>query len=85
MHKFRPRRVGVLGYRSETSYLGTLASLFAGAAFVPLNPRFPVRRTRAIIERADLDALLVDSASLSQVRELTAGLPRPPAVLAPPR
>jgi amino acid adenylation domain-containing protein len=78
-----PRRVGVLGYRSETSYLGTLASLFAGAAFVPLNPRFPVRRTRAMIEMADLDALLVDSASVSQVQVLTTGLSHPPAVLTP--
>lgn len=79
----RPRRVGVLGYRSETSYLGTLASQFAGAAFVPLNPRFPVRRTRTMIEMADLDALLVDSTSISQMRDLTAGLSRPPAVLTP--
>jgi amino acid adenylation domain-containing protein len=78
-----PSRIGVLGYRSETSYLGTLASLFAGAAFVPLNPRFPVRRTRAMIEMAELDALLVDSASISQVQDLTTGLSRPPAVLSP--
>lgn len=79
----RPRRVGVLGYRSETSYVGVLASLFAGAAFVPLNPRFPVQRTRKMIEMAELDALLVDSVSLPQMRELTAGLSRPPAVLTP--
>src|SRR5581483_2356069 len=38
----RAERVGVLGYRSELSYAGTLAALLAGAAFVPLNPTFPV-------------------------------------------
>lgn len=79
----QPRRVGVLGYRSETSYLGPLASLYAGAAFVPLNPRFPVRRTRQMIAMADLDALLVDPASISQVQDVTAGLAHPPALLTP--
>lgn len=74
------KRVGVLGYRSETSYLGTLASLFAGAAFVPLNPRYPVRRTRAMIEIAELGALLVDPA---QLKDLTTGLSNVPALLAP--
>jgi amino acid adenylation domain-containing protein len=77
------RRVGVFGYRSETSYLGALASLFAGAAFVPLNRRFPVERTRAMLEQADVDALLVDADALSQVDEILRGLPRRPPVIIP--
>src|SRR6185295_17993680 len=48
----RPRRVGVLAYRNEPSYLGVLASVLAGAAFVPLNRRFPLERTRAMLEQA---------------------------------
>ena len=36
-----PERVGIFAYRSETAYTGTLAALFAGGTFVPLNPAFP--------------------------------------------
>ncbi|MFF3017242.1 amino acid adenylation domain-containing protein [Streptomyces sp. NPDC057939] len=79
----RPRRVGVFAQRSEASYLGVAAALFAGAAFVPLNRKFPVERTRSMIERADLDALIVDSASLRGLAELLRGLARKPVVLLP--
>ena len=79
----RPRRVGVFAYCSEASYLGVAAALFAGATFVPLNRKFPLSRTRAMLERADVDALIVDAASLSQLPELLRGLTRQPAVLIP--
>jgi amino acid adenylation domain-containing protein len=68
-----PARVGVLGYRSECSYAGTLAALFAGATFVPLNPNFPAARTQMMIELADLDAILVEERHLGH---LLAALPR---------
>lgn len=74
-----PQRVGVFAYRSEVSYVGVLASLFAGAAFVPLNRTFPTDRTRLMIEQADLDALIVDRASLPQLGEICRGLRRAPA------
>ena len=77
----RPRRVGVFAHRSEASYLGVLAALLAGAAFVPLNRRFPVERTRSMLERAAPDALIVDKASQEQLPELLRQLPHPPAVL----
>ncbi|WP_225860931.1 amino acid adenylation domain-containing protein [Streptomyces triticiradicis] len=79
----RPRRVGVLAHRSEPAYLGVLAALYSGAAFVPLNRKFPVARTRAMLERADLDALIVDEASAAQLPELLAGLKRSPDLLLP--
>ncbi|MFG2196038.1 amino acid adenylation domain-containing protein [Streptomyces sp. NPDC048639] len=79
----RPERVGVFAHRSEASYLGTLAALFAGAAFVPLNRKLPLERTRTMLERADLDALIVDEQSLPQLAPLLAGLRKPPAVLLP--
>lgn len=58
----RPERVGLFAYRSETAYAGTLAALFAGATYVPLNPSFPPDKTTAMAEAADLDAIIVDSA-----------------------
>ncbi|HEX8091740.1 MAG TPA: amino acid adenylation domain-containing protein, partial [Blastocatellia bacterium] len=76
-------RVGIFAYRSVTSYLGVLASLLAGAAFVPLNYKLPGERTRAMIEQADLDVVLVDNESLPQLSELLSGLACSPPILAP--
>ncbi len=81
----RPRRVGVFAHRSETAYVGVLASLFAGAAFVPLNKKFPVERTRAMLAQADVDAVLVDDESLPQLADVLDGLPHRPSILLPNR
>jgi non-ribosomal peptide synthetase component F len=77
----RPARVGILAARNQISYLGVLAALYAGAAFVPLNPRFPASRTRSMIEQAQLDALIVDEASQGGLPELLVGLASPPVLL----
>src|SRR5579871_6619315 len=45
-----PERVGLFAYRSDVSYCGTLAAVFAGAAFVPLNPAFPAQKTASMIQ-----------------------------------
>lgn len=66
----RPERVGLFAYRSETAYTGTLAALFAGATYVPLNPTFPADKTAAMIRQADLDALIVDHACMAQLPQL---------------
>ena len=79
----RLERVGVFAYRSEAAYIGTLASLFAGAAFVPLNRTFPPERTRSMLQRAALDALIVDRGSASQLSTVLKGMESPPVVLAP--
>ena len=61
----QPARVGVLGHKSLTSYVGILASLFAGATYVPLNPNYPALRTRVMAQQADLKAIIVDERSVS--------------------
>jgi amino acid adenylation domain-containing protein len=76
-------RVGVLGHRSEVAYTGALAALFAGAAFVPLNPTFPLDRTRAMLEAAELDAIIADDASAGQLASLLRAAGRPPVILVP--
>src|ERR1044071_2650405 len=67
-------RVGVFGSRSEISYTAALAALYSGAAVVPLNPRFPADRTRAMIERAELDAIFVDKLASTQLADVLDGL-----------
>jgi amino acid adenylation domain-containing protein len=76
-------RVGVFGSRSEVSYTAALASLYSGAAFVPLNPRFPPDRTRAMINRADLDAIFVDRLASTQVAAIVDGLEKTPPIWLP--
>lgn len=76
---FVPQRIGIFAYRSNVSYIGVLASLYAGAAFVPLNRKFPIERTAAMIESAALDAVIVDKESAAQFLSILKDLKRVPA------
>jgi amino acid adenylation domain-containing protein len=77
------RRVGVFAYRTEESYIGVLAALISGATFVPLNRAFPAKRTAFMMERADLDAVIVDRASAAQLAEVLGAMAGRPLVLFP--
>ena len=79
----RAHRVGIFGSRSEVAYTAVLAALYSGAAFVPLNPTFPPARTRAMIERAGLDAIIVDRAASKQLADVLQGLADVPALITP--
>ena len=68
----RPERVGLFAYRSAVAYTGTLAALFSGAAYVPLNPTFPAEKTAAMVAAADLDAVIVDTTCLPHVANVPA-------------
>jgi amino acid adenylation domain-containing protein len=78
-----PERVGVFGQRSEVSYTGVLAALLSGATFVPLNRTFPPARTRAMVQAASLDAIIVDRGSAPQLTQIVEGLPHAPVLLLP--
>ncbi len=60
-------RIGVFGSRSEVSYMGVIAALYSGGAFVPLNPRFPPARTGRMIASGELDAILADRQGLGKL------------------
>ena len=79
----RPSRVGVFGYRSATSYTGTLAALMGGATFVPLNPTFPIEKTASMIRQAALDAIIVDNMCAAQMEKLVPGIHPAPLLLTP--
>ncbi|MGH3380979.1 MAG: amino acid adenylation domain-containing protein [Actinoallomurus sp.] len=78
-----PRRVGVLGARSEDMYAGLLAALYSGAAVVPLNPAYPPERLRRMITAASLDGLVVDDKGLPVLQELADVLGDTPVVHRP--
>jgi amino acid adenylation domain-containing protein len=56
--------VGILASRNWAAYAGLLGACWAGAAYVPLNPDWPERRLLGILERTELDALVVDDRGL---------------------
>ncbi len=50
---------GILAHRSFTAYSGILGCLYASKAFVPLNPEFPLARTKKMIERTGIRSIIV--------------------------
>ncbi|MFF4017287.1 AMP-binding protein [Streptomyces sp. NPDC001843] len=56
-----PRTVAVLGSKSGEAYTGLLAALYLGARAVPLHPDFPAARNRAVLEAAEVDAVIADA------------------------
>lgn len=77
--------VGVFAYRSALAYEAVLGTLMSARAYVPLNPTFPVDRTRAMLVRAGCTLILVDEFSERQLSELLVGVERPLTILLPHR
>jgi len=74
---------GIFAYRSETAYAGVLGGLMAGHGYVPLNPTFPIDRTRLMLERSMCRSLIVDARSGPQLEKLLSGFPLPLLVICP--
>src|SRR5204863_5222322 len=72
----------ILTDRSCQAYVAVAAVLFAGAAYVPLNPRFPAARNRRILASCRARALVVDARNAAVVPELLTGVTNPPAIVA---
>ncbi|MFI8007291.1 amino acid adenylation domain-containing protein [Streptomyces sp. NPDC086010] len=69
--------VGVLVGRSAAVVAATLGAVGAGAAYVPMDPGWPVERLHRVAEVARLRAVVVDetAAALSWVKDVSATLP----------
>ncbi|MFE9249105.1 amino acid adenylation domain-containing protein [Streptomyces sp. NPDC007088] len=69
--------VGVLLGRSAALVTASLAALRAGAAYVPLDPRWPAERLQRVVEVAAARALIVDESTRSHpwVSGLAPGVP----------
>ncbi|MGC2390869.1 MAG: amino acid adenylation domain-containing protein [Candidatus Acidiferrum sp.] len=53
-------RVGILASRSLETYVGILATCWAGGTYVPLSPKLPEERLLQLLERTGLKALIID-------------------------
>ncbi|MEE1806584.1 amino acid adenylation domain-containing protein [Streptomyces sp. BE133] len=77
----RPAAVGVLAAKGIDAYTGILACLFTGVTMVPLQPAFPVLRTRQMLEAAGVQALIVDGEAATALARLRAHGVELPALL----
>ncbi len=72
-HAIKPHirngRVGVLGSRSFEAYVGCAGAAWAGAAYVPLNLKWPEERLVKLLDELELDVLVVDSNGAALVTE----------------
>ena len=75
----------VFGNRSEIAYTGVLGTLMAGHGYVPLNPAFPVERTRLMLKRSMCRSLVVDRESEVQLEALLQGVEESLLILCPDR
>lgn len=64
------KKVAILGYRSINVYAVILAAIFANQTYVPLNPRFPVKRTIEMILDSDVDAIIVCKECAAYLKKL---------------
>ncbi|MEL6750746.1 MAG: AMP-binding protein, partial [Pseudomonadota bacterium] len=60
MPVLKSRRVGILGSRSFEAYIAIAGIAAAGAAYVPLNMKWPEARLVSLLQQLELDALIVD-------------------------
>lgn len=72
-------RVGVLASRGAAATAAILGVCWAGCPWVPLNPAHPRERLNSLLQRAELDALVVDEEGAA----LLPGLDAPALVLGP--
>lgn len=64
------KKVAILGYRSVNVYAVILAAIFANQTYVPLNPRFPVKRTIEMILDSNVDAIIVCKECAAYLKKL---------------
>lgn len=64
------KKVAILGYRSVNVYAVILAAIFANQTYVPLNPRFPEKRTIEMILDSDVDAIIVCKECATYLKKL---------------
>jgi amino acid adenylation domain-containing protein len=62
-------RIGIMVTSSERMIIGMLAILKSGAAYVPIDPRYPVENNNFIFQDADLKAILIDQEQMFMLNE----------------
>jgi amino acid adenylation domain-containing protein len=78
-----PTAIGVLAGKGVASYAGILAALYCGVPAVPLQPDFPLSRTRSMLAAANVSALVTDERGYRLLPDLVDGRPVPVLLASP--
>ncbi len=78
-----PTLTAVFGHRHIDTFAGILGALIAGDGYVPLNPVFPVDRTRAMLVRSGVSAVICDPHGLAQLEQVLEGVTTQLTILIP--
>lgn len=73
----------VFAYRSLTAYSGVLGILASGKGYVPLNPKFPLERSRRMLALSGCRVLIVGKEALAQLEQLLNGFESSLTVILP--
>jgi len=75
--------VALLAHRSKTAYASILGILGAGKGYVPLNPKFPVERTRRMLDLSGCAMVIVGTEGFQHLPKLLLEVNRPLIVILP--
>lgn len=73
----------VFAYRSLTAYSGVLGVLASGKGYVPLNPKFPIERSRRMLILSGCRVLVVGKEAYRALPELLEGIAQNLTVILP--
>jgi amino acid adenylation domain-containing protein len=75
--------VALLAHRNKTAYASVLGILGAGKGYVPLNPKFPIERTRRMLDLSGCGMLIVGTEGFQHLPKLLIDANRPLTVILP--
>jgi amino acid adenylation domain-containing protein len=75
--------VALLAHRSKTAYASILGILAAGKGYVPLNPKFPVERTRRMLALSGCGMVIVGKEGFQHLPKLLVEVNRSLTVILP--
>jgi amino acid adenylation domain-containing protein len=73
----------VLAHRSVTAYAGILGILASGKGYVPLNPKFPIQRTKRMLQLARCNVVVVGKECYDLVQRLMPTVDQPLTIIFP--
>jgi amino acid adenylation domain-containing protein len=78
-----PRLGAVFAMRSRVAYQAVIATLFSGAGYVPLNPKFPASRNGHMLKVSDASTLIVGAECLGGLDGVLQHVQNPLVILLP--
>lgn len=69
-NKERLKKVAIFSHRHPASFIGLLIAFLSGATYIPLNPKFPIKRNLSILDQTQPDAVITDSKSIKSLSEI---------------